>query len=88
MLARGFRSTARLSPAQHRSALASRPHILPHIRSLASMSDAKLTFMLYAPDYTDPDALSRRMAVRPKHLANADTLKGEGVLRTWCAHTI
>ena len=52
------------------------------------MSDAKLTFMLYAPDYTDPDALSRRMAVRPKHLANADTLKGEGVLRTWCAHTI
>lgn len=53
---------------------------LLQFRTLASMS-TKYTFMLYAPDYTDPDAFSRRMAVRPTHLANAKTLKEQGVMR-------
>lgn len=47
------------------------------------MSDAKPathTFVVFAPDYTDAEALSRRMAVRPAHLENAKNLKEKGVM--------
>lgn len=52
-------------------------------RTLSSMSEAKKhTFLVYAPDYTDEEALSRRLAVRGKHLEGAKKLIGSGVLST------
>lgn len=44
----------------------------------------KYTFLVYAPDYTDGEAFSRRLAVRPQHLEGAKKLIGSGVLRTSC----
>ena len=38
------------------------------------------TFAVWAPDYTDPDALNRRLAVRPKHFENAKPLINSGVM--------
>lgn len=65
---------------------ASRLH--PHPRFFAStartMSDSKpqtYSFLVYAPDYTDADALSRRLAVREQHLANAKAAIQSGFLR-------
>lgn len=48
------------------------------------MSDqpTKYLFYVYAPDYTDPDCLARRLSVREKHLANAKTIEAAGLLRT------
>lgn len=37
--------------------------------------------MVWAPDYTDEKALSRRMAVRLKHLATANKLIEQGILK-------
>lgn len=37
--------------------------------------------MVWAPDYTDEKALSRRMAVRPKHLATANKHIEQGILK-------
>ncbi|EKM53591.1 uncharacterized protein PHACADRAFT_260022 [Phanerochaete carnosa HHB-10118-sp] len=45
------------------------------------MAAAKQPFILYALDYMDPEAFDRRMAVRPTHLANANALKEQGVMR-------
>ncbi|KAJ3555706.1 hypothetical protein NM688_g2428 [Phlebia brevispora] len=39
------------------------------------------TFAVWAPDYTDPDALNRRLSVRPKHFENAKPLIDKGVMR-------
>ncbi|KAI0691508.1 hypothetical protein BC835DRAFT_1360226 [Cytidiella melzeri] len=64
-----------------------RPHIPAppnRLRSLSSMSEAKPkthTFLVYAPDYTDSEASSRRLAVRPKHLERAGVMFSEGVSR-------
>ncbi|GJE97297.1 YCII domain-containing protein [Phanerochaete sordida] len=41
----------------------------------------KHTFAVYAPDYTDPEAFSRRMAVRATHLVRVKSMKEEGLLR-------
>ncbi|KAI0090658.1 hypothetical protein BDY19DRAFT_725267 [Irpex rosettiformis] len=60
----------------------SRPSLC--IRSHSNMSDSqpkKYTFLLYAPDYTDSEALNRRLAVRPKHLENAKVMFNGGVSR-------
>lgn len=47
---------------------------------MADAAKSKFTFVLYAPDYTDPDAYNRRMAVRQSHLDNAKSLKEQGVM--------
>jgi uncharacterized protein YciI len=39
-----------------------------------------MQFLILAHDGTDPEAKSRRMAARPKHLELAQTLKAEGKL--------
>lgn len=44
-----------------------------------SSETPKHLFFVYAPDYTDADAFSRRMAVREKHLVHANELVGSGV---------
>jgi hypothetical protein len=38
------------------------------------------TFVIWAPDYTDDEAFSRRLAVRPQHLARAAENKAKGYL--------
>ncbi|KAH9833476.1 uncharacterized protein C8Q71DRAFT_725699 [Rhodofomes roseus] len=38
-------------------------------------------FAVWAPDMTDPEAFSRRMAVRESHLVNAKSLFANGVLK-------
>lgn len=35
-------------------------------------------YVIHAYDYTDPDALDRRMAVRPLHFDGARSLKSDG----------
>ena len=37
-----------------------------------------MTYVVYAYDHTDPEALSRRMAARPDHLAGAQQLREAG----------
>ncbi len=37
-----------------------------------------MTYVIHAYDHTDPDAFSRRMAVRPDHLAGAQALRQAG----------
>jgi len=41
----------------------------------------KYTFVVYAPDYSDPECLARRLSVRESHLANAAKLKAAGLLK-------
>jgi len=41
----------------------------------------KQTFVVWAPDRTDPDALSRRLAVRAEHLERVRRLTAEGLIR-------
>jgi len=49
---------------------------------MASKEAAKKSlFVVYAPDYTDPDGLSRRLAVRTEHLEKAKPLIDEGILK-------
>ncbi|KZT69326.1 hypothetical protein DAEQUDRAFT_669892 [Daedalea quercina L-15889] len=38
-------------------------------------------FAVWAPDMTDPEAFSRRMAVRESHLANANKMHESGTLK-------
>lgn len=45
-----------------------------------SSTAEKFEFVVYAPDYTDPEALQRRLAVRAQHLAKAQTLHDSGVV--------
>lgn len=40
-------------------------------------------FAVWAPDMTDPEAFSRRMAVRETHLANAKKSFASGTLSTY-----
>ncbi|CAL1711987.1 unnamed protein product [Somion occarium] len=41
----------------------------------------KSLFVVYAPDYPDPECVSRRLSVRPSHLENASKLKEQGLLK-------
>lgn len=47
------------------------------------MSEApkKYTFLLYAPDLTDPEAFKRRLTVRQEHMANGKGLIDKGIIR-------
>jgi hypothetical protein len=45
-----------------------------------SASLPKHTFLVYAPDKKDADALQRRLSVREQHLANAKTLVEQGIM--------
>lgn len=49
---------------------------------MASNTDtpAKQTFVVWAPDYGDPDALERRLAVRARHSERVKLLAAEGFL--------
>jgi len=54
----------------------------PHSFSLRAMSTApKHHFLVYAPDNTDPDAFSRRMSVRARHLADAGKDIDSGMIK-------
>jgi len=44
----------------------------------STSAPAKQTFVIWAPDYTDPDAPSRRLAVREKHSEGVKHLVAEG----------
>ena len=37
-----------------------------------------MTYVIHAYDYTDPEAINRRMAARPDHLAGAQILREAG----------
>ncbi|KAH8103560.1 hypothetical protein BXZ70DRAFT_739117 [Cristinia sonorae] len=47
-----------------------------------STAPAKHQFIVWAPDYTDPEAFDRRLAVRAAHLQNAFELIKNGVIKT------
>lgn len=40
-----------------------------------------MPFLVIATDHSDPDALNRRLAARPDHLANARAMEADGVLQ-------
>ncbi|PVU88298.1 hypothetical protein BB559_005631 [Furculomyces boomerangus] len=46
-----------------------------------SQQTTKNTYYLIVKDKTDPDCLSRRLAVREQHLANLKTLKANSTLQ-------
>ncbi|EIN14713.1 hypothetical protein PUNSTDRAFT_130340 [Punctularia strigosozonata HHB-11173 SS5] len=45
---------------------------------MSTQAAVKHHFIVYAPDSTDPEALSRRLSVRPSHLENAKKQKEIG----------
>lgn len=48
--------------------------------STLSESQELFPFMVYAPDQTDPEALSRRLAVRPQHLVDLQVRVAVGMI--------
>ncbi|ETW80083.1 hypothetical protein HETIRDRAFT_322307 [Heterobasidion irregulare TC 32-1] len=48
---------------------------------MSSTTPVKHTFIVYAPDKTDPGANARRLAVRPAHIERAATMKQEGYMK-------
>jgi uncharacterized protein YciI len=46
----------------------------------SSGAPAKQTFVVWAPDYTDPDALARRLSVRAEHYEGVKRLTAEGFI--------
>ncbi|KAF9085737.1 hypothetical protein BGX23_009414 [Mortierella sp. AD031] len=65
-----------------RLALPTRIH--HHHRALsvsATANEAKNQFIVIARDYQDPEALARRLDVRPKHMVDARALKKSGKLQ-------
>jgi hypothetical protein len=48
----------------------------------SSTSSTLPRFFVHAPDKTDPDAFSRRLSVRSKHLEGAKKAIAEGSIRT------
>ncbi|CAE7170501.1 unnamed protein product [Rhizoctonia solani] len=69
-------NTARL--ARCRSGYNRTPIIIHRIGLATRMSH---TFVLYAPDCNDPDALSRRLSVREAHMAKAKEILGTFLIR-------
>jgi uncharacterized protein YciI len=47
-----------------------------------STSPTKRLFAIYAPDFTDPGALDRRISVREEHLEGMSRLRSNGVAST------
>ena len=82
------------SEAKYQSALliiaisSSKPHPPSHhfLSKMASSAGAdsnvptKQTFVVWAPDNTDPDAFSRRLDVRAEHKKRLDRLADEGII--------
>ena len=58
------------------------PTRLPRLTRLMSTSPQRSQFILIAHDHTDPDALARRMKVRPLHLEGLKGLIAEGTFIT------
>ncbi|KAJ3369618.1 hypothetical protein GGF31_005135 [Allomyces arbusculus] len=52
----------------------------PRAATTAPAASRALHFLVTLPDYTDKDALARRMAARPKHLAHAAELQQQGIV--------
>ncbi|KAI0919314.1 hypothetical protein AcV5_002267 [Taiwanofungus camphoratus] len=52
-----------------------------HTMSPAAQGPALHKFIVFAPDVSDADGFQRRLAVRPKHLANAAELHKSGVIK-------
>ncbi|KAI8322080.1 hypothetical protein GQ54DRAFT_260614 [Martensiomyces pterosporus] len=48
--------------------------------SAAAPSGSKKSYVIIIEDFKDADALSRRLAARPTHLAEATKRRGQGVL--------
>ncbi|PSR77941.1 hypothetical protein EW026_g2832 [Hermanssonia centrifuga] len=48
---------------------------------MSESTPTKYLFAVFAPDYTDSEGLTRRLAVRTKHLENAKGLFATGVLK-------
>ncbi|KAI0298123.1 hypothetical protein B0F90DRAFT_1632930 [Multifurca ochricompacta] len=46
-----------------------------------STPNTKHTFAVWAPDYTDPEAAQRRLAIRAEHLEGIKRLVGEGFIK-------
>ncbi|KAH7052522.1 hypothetical protein BKA57DRAFT_421699 [Linnemannia elongata] len=66
------------------SRLATLPARIHQHRALsvsATVNGAKNQFIVIARDFTDPEALTRRLDVRPKHLVEAKELKKSGKLQ-------
>jgi hypothetical protein len=47
-----------------------------------SSSPTKRLFAIYAPDYTDPGTLDRRISVREEHLKGINRLRSTGIAST------
>ena len=68
--------------------LASAPRSMPcrftaytqHVRHFCSTVPRFRPYLVWAPDYTDDEALARRMAIRPKHVVNANRYIKQGIL--------
>ncbi|KAI0026864.1 hypothetical protein K488DRAFT_64135 [Vararia minispora EC-137] len=60
----------------------SRPLALLACRYSSTAASPRHTFVVWAPDSTDPGALARRLAVRPQHLVRARELQARGMLLT------
>jgi hypothetical protein len=48
------------------------------VRAMSTTAEPKKLFFVYAPDYTDPDAMNRRLKVRQQHLDNVRPLIESG----------
>jgi uncharacterized protein YciI len=49
---------------------------------MSSSASTKRLFAIYAPDYTDPEALDRRFSVREEHMKGIERLKSTGTAST------
>lgn len=66
-------------PPLPRAQITHQAHHIPHfLTRKMSTEPVRRLFLVYAPDYTDEDALSRRLAVRAKHLEEAHPLIEQG----------
>lgn len=55
---------------------------------MADAQPKKHTFLIYAPDYNDADALSRRLQVRPTHLAEGRVLRQQAILSKYLTYLV
>ena len=50
----------------------------PVVKAMSTSAEPKKLFLVYAPDYLDSDALSRRLKVRQQHLEGVRPLIESG----------
>lgn len=58
-----------------------------NLNTMATSSNLQL-FVIWAPDYVDEDAFSRRLAVRDQHLARAEENKKKGYVTSKLSYTL